>query len=356
MRKYVVASANSYGNVGDDICAYSAAHLLRQIDPDAEVSITSPPYEADIVETAQAIILGGGGILYDLDKANVDNYMEYLEHARRTGKAAAALGLGVQGIVTNGGKQRYQQVLSKIDVLTTRSPADELLLREIGIDNVVTTQDLGFLTDEWVHTLPQPQESSWLTKKNNDKPNLGLGIMDLRSAAIKHHHPLDEKVANFFADSMESNIEDICSQFNVYLFAHSRDDASWNKRLARKYPLTMIDYKFIEDFPRFWAVYQEMDLVIGSRFHAIILGCLSRKPTIGIGMESKKQSRLANYEMDTLKKQFFFFEDLAGIRDLFGNLHADFAAHRYLPLSEDELQRARRRAGKNSELLHSAWT
>lgn len=346
--QYLITSANSYGNVGDDICGYSAEYLVRTIDTSAVTTVTCPPYEQGLVDATDCTIIGGGGVIYDTDMANVENYMRYVDRARETGKISVVWGVGVQGITTEEGKERYRCSLSGADIVTVRSPVDERLLKEIGIEKALATQDLGFLADEWV---PAPGMLDRLKLsalfRSNAKPNLGLALVDL--VAIKGDS-FDEKSANF-VDSLEANLARICRDFNVYLLVHSADDAVFYKSLKQRFDVRVVHYKSIKDLPYFWAAYQRLDLVIGVRFHSIILGLLAGKPVIGIGSESTKQNRLANYNMPTLRNQFLTFSNLDGIQELFSQLKQNFDAGTYVQATEQEMTHAKQRARQNGQLL-----
>lgn len=350
-RKYLITSANSYGNVGDDICGYSAEYLVKHYDPTAKVVVTCPPYNAALVDNADVVIVGGGGVIYDHDMNNVENYMSYIEHAHNDNKLTAVLGVGIQGIGREEGKLRYRKTLTNTDIVTVRSPADEKDLNNIGVNSVLATQDLAFVTDEWVRK-PNLKDKIRLKRsfKNNSKPNLGLAIVDL--VAIKGD-AYDEKSANF-VDSLNDNLQRICEEFNVYLLVHSADDAKYYDQLQKKFDVRKIDYKLIGDLPYFWAAYQKMDLVIGSRFHSIILACLAGVPVVGVSSESTKQNRLANYDMPTLKSQRLVFSDMEGIKDLFVNLKNNFDAGKYKTITNDELSLAKKRAHQNGELIKEA--
>src|SRR5687767_877410 len=108
MSTVLIVAAHGYGNVGDDICAHSGAYLVSQTDPKLKTIITSPPYNPLVVRKADAVILSGGGIIYDRAEENVDNYLRYLEYGQKKGLPTAVIGIGVQGIVTDRGKQRYR--------------------------------------------------------------------------------------------------------------------------------------------------------------------------------------------------------------------------------------------------------
>lgn len=340
-KKVLISSANSYGNVGDDICGYSAEHLMKKAFPGADTRVTCPPYRKDLVDWSDAVVIGGGGVIYDSDFDNVTNYMNYVDEAKRQGKLAYVLGVGIQGIGTDKGRAAYQRSLGSADVVTVRTPTDNKLLKDAGVTTAVTTQDIGFATAEWVGR-PSFFQKIRLQRlfKPNGKPNLGLALVDL--VKIKGD-AFDEKSKNF-VDSVDRNLSRICQEFNVYLLVHSADDAEFYAQLKAKYDVRIVNYKTIKDIEFFWAAYKRLDLVIGSRFHSIVLACLAGVPVVGVSSESTKQNRLANYDMPTLLSQRLVFSDLEAVRDLFDNLYVNYTNGKYKVASTDEVERAKRRA------------
>lgn len=347
-KKYLITSANNYGNVGDDICGYSAQYMVKSIDPEASVIVTQPPFRKNLMKDTDVVIVGGGGVIYDGDYQNVENYMSYIEWAQENNKKSIVLGVGVQGIHSEGGKERYLQALSSADLVTVRSPDDEKLLRNIGVTNVVATQDLAFLTDKWVKKPSLVDRLRLkLGMKKNGKPNLGIAFVDL----VKIKGDNYDDASRNFVESFEGNLTQISRDFNVYLLVHSRDDANYYERLATQYDVTIVPYKNIHDLPRLWAYYHRMNLVIGTRFHSIILACLAGVPIVGIGSEGAKQNRLANYDMPTLKSQRLLLSDREGINDLFSNLKNRYDQSRYVTIPTDELALAKKRARSNVDML-----
>lgn len=344
---YLVASANGYGNVGDDICGFGAKYLIKQIDPKAKVTVTAPPFNGELAAQADVIVLGGGGIFYDGDRANVDNYLAYLEYAQQHNKPNAVLGVGVQGIGTEWGKGRYREVLNKCDLVTVRSPRDKQLLDEIGVKNVHATQDLGFVADEWVRRPRLQAFGRFVKKLTGQKPQLGLAVVDLK---VIKGNAFDATSANFM-DSLERNLDNICKTFDVKLLVHSRDDENWYSQLAKHQGVKVVPYGTIRDFPGFWKTYCGLDLVLGVRFHSIILGLLSGRPVIGVSSKGTKQDRLAQYDMPTLKEQLVHFSDVEGIKNLFDNLPQDYLAGKYKPATAEEMAHTKSLAHQNGRLL-----
>lgn len=342
MHKYLISSASGYGNVGDDICGYSAKYIIEQIDSNAKVAVTSPPFKEYLARNRRGIALGGGGIIYDRSEPNVDNFLKYLEYAQENDMVSAALGVGVQGIVTDRGKRRYMEILNKTDLVTTRSNTDKKQLEAVGVKNVITTQDLGFLADEWVKDpIIKPR------LKTTTKPRLGLGLVDVRF--LLAYKKGNMKLRNYIK-IMEDNIERLSREFEVYLFAHSKDDEEWRNELSSKYGLVHVKYRKIRDFPKFFYMYKQMDIVLGVRFHSVILGLLARKPVVAIGSSGAKQFKLAK-SSPTLNKQCYAMGDSDRLKQLFENLKSMYDEGKFVALPESELGKLKDAASNNIKLM-----
>ncbi len=342
MKTFLIISPNNYGNVGDDICAYSGQYLVNSILPKARTIITSPPFNESEASSADGFILSGGGPIYDRSEPNVENYMQYLDYGQAKDKLTAAIGVGEQGIVHEWGKKRYRTVLNRADLVTTRSQADKSALQDIGVKNVVATQDLGFLADQWV-------KRPWLKPrlKKSAKPRLGLVLMDVRF--LQDYKNGDKHLRDYIA-TVEDNLEYLKQNFDVYLFAHSKDDEDWRNSMASKYDFKIVVYKNIEDFPKFFATYKQMDLVLGARFHAVILGLLAHKPVIGLGLPDAKLFKLAK-SAPTLRRQSCSINDGKELSKLLSSLRTDYDQNKFKVLGSNELDKLKSAAALNQNLL-----
>ncbi len=342
MSTVLVVAAHGYGNVGDDICAHSGEYIVKKLDSKHRVIITSPPYNPVKVHRANAVILSGGGIIYDRVAENVDNYLQYLEYGLKKHYPTVVMGVGVQGIVTERGKERYREVLNQVGLVTTRSPGDKAMLDEVGVKNVITTQDLGFLADEWVK---KPFFKPRLP--TTTKPRLGLVLLDVRF--LQAYKKGNQKLRRYIK-IVEKHLEQIGKDFDVWLFAHSKDDEDWRKEMAARHQFKIAAYKNIKDFARFYYLYQQMDLIVGVRFHSVILGLLAAKPVVGIGSEGAKLFRLAS-ETPTLAAQCYSLGKLDELSELFANLRTKFDAGVFKVLPAGELKLLKAKAAQNVELL-----
>jgi len=317
--KYLVISPNGYGNIGDDICAFSGRYAIEQADPKAEVIISRPPMNTRLVEWADYVILSGGGILYDRAPKNVDNYMSYIDKANELGKKSAVMGVGVQGIVTEQGKKRYQSSLAKCEFVSVRTDEDKKLLADIGFKSAKTTFDIAFFTTKMAKMIKPGFNVSRTYKsrrlelilERSTKPKIGICMINLKMLKRQNYG------GNFkrFDEAVESFASSANKDFDVFFIQHAKEDGRLMKSVAKKTKATFVSYRDINDLPKIVNLYQNLDLMIGVRLHSIALGMMYDVPTIGIGSSNAKQLRLANYALPTLNNQFYTFEDVAQLEN-----------------------------------------
>lgn len=301
--KYTIASANGYGNAGDDICMVSCETIIKRCDPAASITVTSPPFVEDAVKNTDFIVLGGGGIIYDANKANMENYLQYVEYGIKHGKKTAALGVGEQGIVTKEGASRYADVLGKSNLVTVRSKTDAERMKKIGITNVIATQDLAFSYDY----RPYAKMSKALELKGRiqrrlqskarivGKKKLGIVLSnqehmvnDLKLAFSKK----EKENALHFRESLGAHLDSITKNYDVTLIVQSRDDVGLAAEYAYRYKLKVHTYKKVGDLKKLLRTFAKQDIILTQRFHGVVFSLQIGVPVIALGYYGQKQYKL----------------------------------------------------------------
>ncbi len=312
--KYLVISPNGYGNIGDDICAYGGKAAIEHVDPSAEVVITRPPMKTALIDAADYVVLSGGGIIYDRAEKNVANYMNYLDEANKRGKKSAVLGVGVQGIVTDEGRERYRKSLALSEFISVRTQEDVDMLAEIGLKDVQATFDIAFLVPPLLESMPV----SWLRRRkeqkllaSSGKPRIGICMINLRMLK-RANYPGSE--FEDFDNTMDEFIARAKDSFDIYLIQHAGEDGKLMRALAKQHGVTFVPYAKIEDAPTTYRLIKSLDLMIGVRLHSISLALMAGVPTIAVGSNGAKQKRLIDYALPSMKDQFFSFKDVPKLR------------------------------------------
>ncbi|MEM2112257.1 MAG: polysaccharide pyruvyl transferase family protein, partial [Candidatus Bathyarchaeia archaeon] len=260
--KVLIANAAGYGNLGDDSIRDALVGAIEQLNPAVKIVCTHPPPHKALVKEADLIIVGGGGLLYDSDFANVVYYMSYLEWAQEFQKPNIALGVGVQGIITEKGKEYYKKVLNKVDLITTRDQESrDILINHLGISAPVhVCADLAFLLKlQLMNKTQEPEEN---------KPILGICVRDF--------HP-DFPPRKRHVNSVREALRIINDEFKLVFLTFSMDDYELNMKLHSEFKnSSFFFYNYNEGWTveKFLPLISQCDLMLCTRYHAFIFSII----------------------------------------------------------------------------------
>lgn len=162
--KIVVAGYYGCGNLGDDALLQAIVNGLSETsiqivamsgDPDRTfraLGVRSIPRRSPVafkteMETASALVLGGGGLFQDVTSVfSLFYYAGLIQHAKRAGKRVVLLAQGVGPINSYWGKRKALAAFKMCDAITVRDARSLTELRNLGVKgNVEITADLGWL-------------------------------------------------------------------------------------------------------------------------------------------------------------------------------------------------------------------
>lgn len=332
-RRYLLASANGFGNLGDDAITAMAEAVIRRADRHAEVTVTRPPPCRALVENADVVVVGAGGLFYDAVFANAVNYTQYLLWAQELGKPACAIGIGTQGIRTELGRRLYREALAGAEIVTVRDENDRAVLRDdVGADTrLEIARDLGFLVEP----------EAWPMAAKATRPVLLFALAD--SSKL-----LAARSLAGYQSTLENCVGDLKERFDVRFFVQSRDDRPLYERLAQTHALEIIDL-IGKDAGCALSVYAQADLVLTSRYHGVIFAALAGAPTIPVATDKGKIHQLISRPLASLQPSYIPAQDFSEER-LAANLERFFAGT-LVPAGREEVEGCRRSAARNVELL-----
>ncbi len=295
----VIASAYGAGNVGDDLVTLATEHVLRRAGV-KEVLCSGPFVKFDHLLKHEAVVLGGGGILYDTDDRNLENYMWPLRVGARMGKLTAVLGAGTQGYVTDVGRAAAAQSLRAAGHVSVRSAQDVSILTQIDPaleGHVERGTDLGFYMGPYLREHANPAADTHgpvVVSLSSTSTDPALGEVPMEKV-------LDDVLADLLAKGHQ-----------VIIGLQSEDDRPMYKRMADKYPrVKYIDLSAMGPVAAA-SVYAAAGSVITSRFHGLIYACIFDKPVIAINRGECKIHRLIHGEIPSLLQQLVTAKDIDG--------------------------------------------
>ncbi|MES2711585.1 MAG: polysaccharide pyruvyl transferase family protein, partial [Pseudomonadota bacterium] len=220
----VIISAHGCGNIGDDAVSLAAGEIARRAGMTRWRAL-GPGADAADIDAAELVIVGGGGIFYDIsfrgapEVENVANYTAPLRYGREMGKATAILGIGTQSIVTPLGRAAFARALRDADVITARDPVDVAVLEDVAPGLPVRlTADLAFALGALDPDPPAPIPLA-------DRP---LAIIAF-GAFTETNAPADGRTAEACVAAL---VRHLATTHEVLLALHSDDDAPFYARVA----------------------------------------------------------------------------------------------------------------------------
>lgn len=233
-----------------------------------------------IVNKLDVVIIGGGGILMDLYKREAPLYGTYGILGKMGGAKVVVYGCGAGPLTSSVGKFFIKRLAAVADSISVRDPESKALLESVGVTKKVEIiGDPAFtLTTEKKHKLTNKIEK--------------IGVTAVPYYNIKYWPEADEAKYQAYVQGMAKNLDELVAKKNVQVTFFSTKypqdvwvtkdiyEAMQNKQGVvvneeHLSPAQLID------------VCGEMDVVIGTRLHSIILSLDAETPVIGVGYHHK---------------------------------------------------------------------
>lgn len=295
-----IFGASGAGNVGDDLIAAILLKALRKSLPNANVEILPQQHEPE-VRDADALIIGGGGLIYDYDYENVRIYTELIHLANSYRIPIYMSGMGVQHVFSQKAVEAYRNSIRLVKKIATRGIRDgKYIINDLNYppQRVIESRDLVFLYEDMFGKI---------TKQNkNEKPVLILSLADWQLGG--NYKKIDPALANDYKNYrkyINENLPKLKDIFEIKIINQARQDLELSQELSQLLNAEMIDFPTIESSEKFIDEYLKADFVITSRYHGLIAALIADVPVLGVAFNSHKQENLIKDSFPTLKKQFY---------------------------------------------------
>lgn len=179
MLKILFCGASGYGNIGDDSYKILFSEIMGE---GYECHFDSPYPDVVCVPDMDAVVIGGGGLIYDDNTAHF-NYMKmYMDAALENNKPLYFVSCGVQLFDPDNREwadlafeqlQRWIPYLKIAKFISVRSAQDQFLLDTIcdGEINITSSPDLAYLIKPAKYHLIQPGSYVFIpTKAEYENP------------------------------------------------------------------------------------------------------------------------------------------------------------------------------------------
>ncbi len=311
-RPWRIGISGSYGgmNLGDEAILEGILGELRATVP-AEVTVFSrnpadtlarhrveravAPREltrkeiAPEIQRLDLLILGGGGILYDLD---AERYLREIFLAHEMGIPVMVYAISAGPLTHASARYAVRTALNQAAVITVRDRLGLRLLEDVGVTREIhLTADPALLLEP----SPLPTEALQAEGVEFDRDLVGFSVREPGPAAPhiepEEYHTMLAQAADFVVERLDADVvfvpmEKADVQHSHAVVAHMRN-AERAEILRRRYsPRQILD------------LVGRFELAVGMRLHFLIFAALSGTPFTALPYASKITGLLEDLEIE----------------------------------------------------------
>ncbi|MER1998642.1 MAG: polysaccharide pyruvyl transferase family protein [Lysinibacillus sp.] len=262
-----------------------------------------------VVKKLDFLVIGGGGILMDLYKREAPLYGSYAMMAHSNNVPYVVYGCGAGPLTSTMGQFFIRFMCKHAQNISVRDPKSEALLKSIGVQ-----KDIFIIGD--------PAFSLEADRTGYSNKPLKIGV-----TAVPYHNgsywpSSDEEKYNNYITGMAKNLDKIIEKFGVEIQFYATkypQDADVTKDIQKLMKNPQNTNVLEENLPpqRLLEVSSELDVVIGTRLHSLILATDAKTPLIAVSYHNKvndfmQMAGLGDYSIDIeeLHKRDDYFERL----------------------------------------------
>jgi polysaccharide pyruvyl transferase CsaB len=230
------------------------------------------------VGQADAVVLGGGGLLQDdTSPFNLPYHLSRVGLARMRGTPYAGIGLGAGGLSTRVGRAQVRRALAGAVAVSVRDEPSRQLLADIGVPDVSVAADLAFALEPAARADRPPEDQLVVCLR----PWSGAGT---RLPAAMRGDATPDAYVTALAAALDRVATSTGLAIRFVALQHDRDDA-FHRRVAER-----MDTAGTFAAPSLDGLLEEIAsarAVVSMRYHGGIAGVLAGRPVVLIGYAPK---------------------------------------------------------------------
>lgn len=232
-----------------------------------------------VIKGLDFVVIGGGGILMDLYKREAPLYGLYAMAAKNNHVPYVVYGCGAGPLNTGLGKWFIRYMAKHAQNVSVRDPQSQQLLKDIGVTREV-------------HVIGDPAFSLETTRSEYSTTPKKVGVTAVPYFNGSYWPSNDDTIYNNYIDGMAKNLDRLVVEHNVELtfFATKYpQDADVTKDIKARMKHGAGAVIMDENLPpqRILDVVQDVDVLIGTRLHSLILATDAKTPVIGVSYHVK---------------------------------------------------------------------
>ncbi|MDR3594809.1 polysaccharide pyruvyl transferase family protein [Clostridium sp.] len=227
------------------------------------------------------LIIGSGGALSDWNPESTVTLFFMINFFKKVlNKTIIILGAGAGPIIMEESMIKFKKVLEQVDCISLRDKESYDLLKEIGLNNIQLTNDVVYDFKDSFSNEDKPK---------NEKDKIGIVIAPLLLNS-------DKKRADYIKEMIKyiKRLEKYGFYIKLIPFQYEYD-INFFKEIQKE---TDVD---IYEYSNMWGILDEMkkyDLIVGMRFHSVVISILLNIPVLPIIYHSKVESCVKEFGLE----------------------------------------------------------
>lgn len=338
MPRILIIGYFGFNNAGDELMLDRLLGMIRETRLDAEVTVLSGnplntrrkhrveaiPYVISdrferwrtlvrCIARSDVLIFGGGTFLQDYGIRSwhpIAYYLKLVIVARLLRKKVGIIGSGVGPLTTSMGRRISRWIVDLANIAIMRDRDSIRLLSEIGTSarHIQLGADL---------VVPSGKMSPTVVSQAKSK-RIGLSFFPFFSYVFGDFQQQTAMTAEIVAF-----LKALAERFEIFFFCFQEDvdgaDNLFAINLAAVDGVSFQTVLYSEDSDRFLERLGEMDLVIGMRYHFILLAILAGIPSVAVSYHPKVTSLMAEFGLSDAVIQVNSFTAASALKLLFSD-------------------------------------
>lgn len=253
-------------------CVYPSIKRIGKLLLTDPIQVFKNLIESDI------LVVAGGGAISDWNDVSTKEMFFLINYFSYKKKKIYLFGVGAGPLTKEKPNGRYSTILSKAQIITTRDDYSYNELKKLGLTNIVKSKDLSY-------------NSSIYDKDANEPINIKKVGIILAPVCMNTPDVFDK-----FIEESRKLIRSLSESYSVSLIPFH---PSYDKLLLEQVALGIEDINILQS-DNIWKVEQfvsEQDLIIGMRYHSLILAILKKKYLIPIIYHPKNASFCKDFDL-----------------------------------------------------------
>lgn len=332
--KVLLSGYFGFGNTGDEMIhsvlmrellnkGFEVASLVKQSHNSTEFDRSNYKSVINAISSTDVLISGGGGLLQDATSSkSLYYYLSVIYYAKKVHKKTVVLAQGIGPIKGRLNLHITKSVLKQADLITVRDLCSyRMISRDVDPSKIYVTADLGFMFDS--------------------EQEIALPYKDyvvFTPAASKHMPSLNDLVRTAYTINRKTNKQVVLLPLFPEFDGELVNSISSMTKMPVFSPSNLLQTAFF---------IKNAYLVVGTRYHSIVLSSLKRVPFVALSYDMKV-SNLAN----EFAEKAFPYENLASaefeqsLDELLFNYNKKKAA------IDSKIKELQHRAEENFEILY----